>query len=88
MYEIPHFQHDCDSCTFLGRHLSHKSSMPLDLYACTRNNGIIDTVIARYSSNGPDYSSGLIFAIRGIIPELVEALERAKKIGLKLEQLE
>jgi hypothetical protein len=34
-----------------------------DLYACVRRT-LIDTVIARYSSDGPSYSSGLEFALR------------------------
>jgi hypothetical protein len=73
--EKPKFIHDCDACTFLGHYNNH------DLYACARK-GAIDTVIARYGDDGPAYASGLIFALRGLIPELVEAFLRARKKGL------
>jgi hypothetical protein len=53
----PRYEHECSHCVFLGRYYD------ADLYACVRNN-LIDTVISRYSSDGPDYSSGLEFAIR------------------------
>lgn len=85
--DFPQFQHDCNKCVFLGRHESHKTQKPLDLYVCARE-GVIDTVIARYGNDGPEYSSGLIFATRGIIPELVEALNRAKKRGFKVERFQ
>lgn len=72
----PLFQHDCDGCTFLG---TYQGS---DLYACARN-GVIDTVIHRFGNDGPEYGSGLLFAQRNLIPELVEALRRAKALGMK-----
>jgi len=44
----PRWKHDCKSCIFLGVH-------PLgDLYVCK------DTLIVRYSSDAPDYSSTLV----------------------------
>lgn len=74
-YMNPKYQHNCDLCKFLGRYKKY------DLYVCVRNN-IADTVIARHGSNGPDYSSGLIFAHRNLIPELVEAKNRAEALGI------
>jgi len=50
----PTFEHDCPSCTFLGTYEKH------DLYHCKGCTG--STVIARYSSEGPDYVSGMAFA--------------------------
>ena len=49
---VPAFTHDCDACTFLGTYDE------ADLYHCGQG-GRIPTVIARYSSEGPDYASGL-----------------------------
>jgi hypothetical protein len=74
--EKPKFTHDCDRCAFLGHYHNH------DLYACARN-GKIDTVIARYGDKGPEYASGLLFAIHGTTPELVEAFLRARAKGLR-----
>jgi hypothetical protein len=48
-----------------------------DLYFCQQMLGG-PTVIARYSSEGPDYSSGLEFAKLGLNSSLVVAYERAK----------
>lgn len=66
------FTHDCDDCVFLGH---EKSS---DLYFCSQ--GGMPTVIARHSSEGPDYTSGLIFADRD--PALAEAKRLATEKGL------
>lgn len=54
--EGPVFEHDCDECVFLGHYEKH------DLYYCGKD---IETVIARWSSDGPDYASGVPL---GIIP--------------------
>ena len=78
------YQHDCGKCIYLG------SIDGVDLYFhpasdCTQ------TVVARYSDNPCDYSSGLGFSrpyvdIAGNshygIPELVEARLRAERLGL------
>lgn len=60
----PLYQHDCSSCTFLGsvEGAAHPGdlSKKTDLYVCGRHEHL--TVIARYSSDLPDYSSGLAFA--------------------------
>lgn len=62
------FQHDCDQCIPLGM------TSRADLYFCPKE----PTVIARYSDEGGDYSSGICFADRH--PDLAEAkkLARAK----------
>ena len=80
MGETASFEHHCDNCVFLGNHIL--SEVKMDLYACV-NDGNIKTVIARYGSEGYDYSSGLSSAISGAVPELVEAFTRAKAFGFK-----
>mgnify|MGYP000101909513 CR=1 FL=1 len=75
--EKPQFEHDCSHCTFLGR---FDDGRPCDLYWCQ---GLIETtVIARYSDEGSDYTSGMIFADRNLNPALVEAKRRAVALGL------
>ncbi len=56
----PLFEHDCTCCTYLGTENDH------DLYHCGQS-GFGQTVIARYSSDGPDYMSGLVFSRTGIL---------------------
>jgi len=73
----PLHTHDCKSCTFLGPH-DHEGQT-FDLYYCGKHED--GTVIARYGSDGPEYSSGLVFAERGIEP-YAEALKRAVARGL------
>ena len=81
----PQFTHDCEACTFLGRyygpHYDRGEDVHMDLYYCGPEHC---TVIARWGSDGPDYSSGMIFT-KGpglTIPPLVEARRRAEEIGL------
>lgn len=68
----PRFEHDCTECRYLG--YTEKA----DLYWCPQ--GGYPTVIARYSSDPPDYSSGLAFV--GSIPDITEAAARARVKGL------
>lgn len=83
--DTPRYTHDCTNCNFLGQYKE------FDLYVCAVGKKI-STVIARYSSNGPDYASGLGFAKeyrKGMYREckdiialaLAEALARAEKLG-------
>lgn len=73
--DTPLFTHDCERCTFLGRHLGEQVA---DLYVHT--DGPMPTVIARYSDEGSDYNSGLAFV--GKIDDLTEAHRRAVERGL------
>lgn len=66
------YKHDCECCKPLGEFGIY------DLYFC-KQGGFEDTVIARFSSDGPDYKSGICFA--DSIPELGEAKWRAKMYG-------
>lgn len=74
--EFPQFTHDCDVCTFLGRSENGRA----DLYFCKQSGDAGPTVIARYSSDGADYLSGLMFA--GTQPWLREAAKVAKARNL------
>lgn len=49
----PHHIHDCSACKFLGAVPGDRG--PVDLYVCASARGL--TYIARFSSEGPDYSS-------------------------------
>ena len=67
------YKHDCDRCIYLGRWDEY------DLYFCA-DDLLGPTVVARYSSHGPDYASGL--RVAAMIPELAEARTRAIAAGL------
>jgi len=71
--DSPRYEHDCTSCIFLGQ------SGKADLYAC-QVRGRVDTVIARYSDEGSDYSSGILFADKE--GPINEAFERA--LGMRM----
>jgi hypothetical protein len=67
----PRYLHDCECCRFVG---FHKDA---DLYYCATE----PTVIARYSDEGSDYSSGLVFA-NGANEALTIARRRAVALDL------
>lgn len=52
------YTHDCEACTFLGS--GKYNGQECDFYACG-NGDWGRSFIARYSSDGPDYSSGGLF---------------------------
>lgn len=62
------YEHDCKRCVPLGQHEEY------DLYYCESGAGM-PTLVARWSSEGPDYKSGLRF-IKGD-----DALEAAHKLA-------
>lgn len=79
----PQWEHDCASCTFLGHYRNTKENY--DLYYCANE----PTLIARHSSDGPDYTSGIVFGARAIIRgdlshPLAVAMQRAKERGIDL----
>lgn len=69
----PRFRNDCEVCVFLGRDGEH------DLYFCEVS-PIMPTVLARFSDEPEDYTSGL--ALANFVPPLGVALERARAKGL------
>ncbi len=70
--EKPRYEHDCESCTFLGQFYEY------DLYFCLK--GHLSTVIARYGHEGYEYLSGI--AGIGGMPPLTKAAYRAIEKGL------
>jgi len=52
---MPVHEHDCEDCVFLGtRPHPEKATLQLDHYYCPLHGG---GLVARYSSDGPDYSA-------------------------------
>lgn len=81
----PQFTHDCDGCGFLGSDQTH------DYYFCGPSTPY-PTVIARFSSRGPDYMSGLEIAlhVKATRPDhpLVKAMNLAIEQGHYVEPQE
>ena len=50
--ELPRYEHDCSKCIFIG---TYKNA---DQYLHMYENYHLMSLISRYSSDGPDYSSG------------------------------
>ena len=67
------FLHDCESCVYLGPYYAYTVE---DLYWCP----LSPTVISRFGSDGPDYTSGLGHV--GLSDALSEAFGRAFRRGL------
>lgn len=74
----PLYQHDCSRCVYLGPYKDHANDS-VDLYVCATLTG--RSVIARYSSSGPDYQSGTCFSY-GSNDALTEARLRAQARGI------
>ena len=79
----PHYEHDCKKCMYLGDFIH--DGILYDLYVCSHQNMEIDTLIARYGDDGPEYGSGVYFI--KTIPTIAEAYKRAKDIGYKLDKI-
>jgi hypothetical protein len=84
----PTYTHDCEFCKFLGTiesdYYNHDNGVmdKIDLYFCGTDKPYGNTVVARRSSEGSDYSSGMIFAIgSNPNPLLAEARKRAIEKG-------
>jgi len=75
---LPHYEHDCDGCIFLGR----SSSTLMDLWFCEQPDGPFPTVIARWGSAPEENKSGLLIAMTGQDEELFEGLKLAVASGL------
>ena len=97
-FEKPQYQHNCEACVFLGRYTDSDQQRDFDLYVCPQ--GGIPTVIARFGNDGPEYSSGLPFALEQVLGQidgnsytraLAEALRRAvasEHLLIKAEMIE
>lgn len=76
--EAPRYEHDCQKCEFLGQYKEY------DLYFCPNE----PTIIARYSDEGGDYGSGLVFGVTSDKGCYREALVRALQTEHKQEIVE
>jgi len=80
---MPTYIHDCQDCKFLGTVTIHNSPVRCtvaDLYYCNPSNQELSgTLIARYGDEGPNYSSGIGFAMSN--PVLALAATRAIVLG-------
>jgi len=61
---IEPYEHDCKKCRWVGWFCPTKDFPPMNVYLCKRDNGK-ETVIIRYSSDGPDYWSMTEGGIKG-----------------------
>lgn len=95
----PKYQHDCEACTYLGT-IIYPSPLAdgtapfsnADLYYCGRRKDIMEgTLVARHSSDGPDYSSVPVSIVGSLLgnkematrtPALIAAYYFAKAKGL------
>lgn len=80
---MPKFTHDCSHCVFLATVNSvDRPGQECDLYfhPSERHYGI--SLIARYSSEGYDYGSGLVFGVNSPGCDLAVALRKAYKADL------
>lgn len=78
------FEHDSDCCEYLGVCIKEDGSHAgkYDLYTCLQGGHRPPTIIARYSDDGPDYYSGLVFAREDRNPVLWEGAKRAMALGI------
>lgn len=54
----PRFKHDCTGCTFLGHY--DDGDEKRDIYwCCSPSDPILDSIIARFGDDGPEYRSQL-----------------------------
>ena len=86
LVQPPKFEHDCTACEYLGRHVA-EDGFEYDLYVHP-GQGVNQTVIARFSSEGRDYISGMPSSY-GSSEMLTEARLRAQARGsLKYDVVE
>lgn len=84
----PMFSHGCSTCRFLGHSASGRNPYAAaDLYACVGADGTPKTLLARFSSGGPNYTSAPVdiveqWDVEGHVPanvQLVTALYLARR---------
>lgn len=98
MSDTPKYEHDCNSCRFLGSFtydapLADRSTiqMTVDLYHCRSSNGKKGTLLSRESDEPSDYASTMVEIVEDYefrtahctsSPALIEALRRGRAEGL------
>lgn len=76
---MPKYQHDCEKCHYLGTgKCPVLGEDEFDFYICTGPTG--RSMIARYGSEGPEYTSGVLFGCE----ELTDLDKVALFAGLEL----
>mgnify|MGYP003431677454 CR=1 FL=1 len=83
----PMFFHGCSTCRFLGHSAAGNPYAAADLYACVDPDGTPKTLLARFSSGGPNYTSAPVdiveqWDVEGHVPanvQLVTALYLARR---------
>jgi hypothetical protein len=76
----PLYKHDCPACKFLGQ----DDTGTQDIYFCPQG-GFDPTIIARFSDEDSNYTSGIVFA--GHVPAIALGVKRATKLGLLPEEV-
>jgi|10_taG_2_1085330.scaffolds.fasta_scaffold37611_4 hypothetical protein len=71
----PYYDHDCEKCVYLGSIIDGDQKI-VDLYFCPKGSIRTMSIIARYSSDGPDYASSHIGYIERYQVGLYTAMER------------
>lgn len=49
------YEHDCESCTFLGKDIEADSGTLVDMYFCSQND--LPSIVMRYGDEGSEYMS-------------------------------
>lgn len=63
----PFFEHDCDDCIWCGSYVStasDDSAGVVDVYVHRASSGLDHTIVRRFSSDAPDYSSFLMSIVK------------------------
>lgn len=75
MDPTPRYDHDCQECRFLGGYVWLANRF--DLYVCGQHVFQYPTLIARWGSEGPDYTSSLAQAVREYVHDVSHPLAQA-----------
>lgn len=78
----PVFTHDCDVCRFLG----HVEGC--DLYVCGGENPMLLTVLARFGSFGPDYSSAPVDVIKSSLDAPASSMRKLLRRAVELVEVQ
>lgn len=86
-------KHDCSKCIFLGSFKPKEGNYAIrgtyDLYYHPDEEPVFRSLVARYSSKGGSYLSGMIFGVydrEDANSPLGEAWRRAKKKGFSVQE--
>lgn len=77
---MPEHIHDCNACRYLGTAILQGRTW--DYYHC--KDIMEGTIIARYSSHGQEYTSGLVHIIRNNLHTMHRTMQPVWRYGLSL----